>query len=526
MSANTTSYPSIIEQQKQTAATYADVPLVSFMGRETTFAEFDLLTDRVAAGLAGRGIEQGDRVGLYCINADFFAAAYFGIIKAGATVVPVNLLLTPTEVAYVLNDSGARGLIYFEAFEAAVVAARPEVPHLAFTVRIAADGTAGQADAAWPELAACTGPVPAPDIDPAEDVAAMLYTSGTTGRPKGAMLTHRNLVSNTISIQEALKLTPGVDIFLTVLPMFHAFAATVGMLFPVLHGCRFVPIPKFEPEVVADAVAASGATIFCAVPSMYSVLLRLPDTAVAKLASVSYFVSGGAAMPVELMTQLENKFDKLVYEGDGPTECSPVTCVNPIGGTRKPASVGPPVHLVDMEVRDETGAELPRGEIGEICVQGPNVMKGYWNRPEETAESFFDDWFRTGDLGYEDEDGYFFIVDRKKDMLIVNGMNVYPRVVEEVLYQMPGIREAAVVGEPSKLHGEIPVAYLAADPDADLDATAARVFCRERLGRYQVPKKFHFLEQLPKNAAGKILKRELRRSGELERGVDLPPASG
>jgi len=511
------SYPSIPEQFRETAARFPDQPAIHFMGRQTTFAEFDRQSGRVAAFLAERGLGKGDRVGLYCVNSDFFAVAYFGIVRAGATVVPVNLLLTPREVAYVLNDSGARALIYFEAFEAAVEPVRAEAAALEFTVRIGADGAAGPADFAWPEALGCTAPAPEPAFDSAVDVAAMIYTSGTTG----AMLTHRNLVANTRSIREALQLEPGQDLFLLALPMFHAFAATVGMLFPLLHGCALAPLPKFDPGLVADTVEATGATILALVPSMFSGLLRLPDEEVPKFRSLRYAVSGGAAMPVEVMQRFEAKFGKLIYEGDGPTECGPVTCVNPIGGLRKPASVGLPVPGVEMSIRNEAGQELPDDEIGEICVRGANVMKGYWNQPEETTEAFFEDWFRTGDLGHRDRDGYFFIVDRKKDMLIVNGMNVYPRVVEEVLYTLPGVREAAVVGEPHPVHGEIPVAYLSLDEGVDLGLAEVRAFCRDRLGRYQVPRKVQVLPELPKNAAGKILKREIRRAGELERGVDL-----
>ena len=511
-------YPSIIALQKATAAELGDRPAILLADRSVDFATFDRLSDRVAAFLATRGIAKGDRVGLYCINSDAFAIAYFGIVKAGAVVVPINLLLTAREAAYILKDADARALVYFEAFAANAAAAADELPGIAFTVRIGGEPSRPR-EFAWPEALACEAPCPVVDVDPAEDLVALIYTSGPTGRPKGAMLTHRNLASNTWSIREALQLTPGEDIFITVLPMFHAFAATVGMLFPLLHGCAFAPLPKFDPQLVADTIARTKATMFAAVPSMYSVLMRLPDEAVAKFASLTYCLSGGAAMPVELMKQFEEKFGKLVYEGDGPTECSPVTCVNPIGGKRKYASVGLAVSRVDMEIRNDHGEEIPRGEIGEICVKGPNVMKGYWNQPEETAANFFGEWFRTGDLGYEDEEGYFFIVDRKKDMLIVNGMNVYPRVVEEVLYQHPAVHEAAVVGRRSELHGEVPIAYVSLKPDAAATEKELRAHCLANLGRYQVPKQFHFLDQLPKNAAGKILKRELRRSGEEERGI-------
>jgi long-chain acyl-CoA synthetase len=287
-------------------------------------------------------------------------------------------------------------------------------------------------------LLAESHPLPQPLFDPAEGLAAILYTSGTTGRPKGAMLTHRNLLSNTRSVTTALQLHPGRDRLLLVLPMFHSFAATVGMLTPLLHGLAFAPLPRFEPTLVSATIERVGATIFLGVPSMYNLLLRLGDEQVAQWRSIRFCVSGGAAMPVEVMRRFEARFGVPVLEGDGPTECSPVTCVNPLEGVRKPASVGLPVPEVAIAIFDEGGGRLPCGKIGEICVHGPNVMKGYWGLPDATAESFFGAWLRTGDLGYLDGDGYLFIVDRKKDMIIVNGMNVYPRVVEEVLHRHPG----------------------------------------------------------------------------------------
>jgi long-chain acyl-CoA synthetase len=333
------------------------------------------------------------------------------------------------------------------------------------------------------------------------------------------MLTHGNLAANVNSIRQAMKLEPGRDVLLCALPMFHAFAATVCMIFPLTHGCTVVPVPKFDPAAVAELIAKHQATVFPAVPSMFNVMLRLPDSDASKLASLKFAVSGGAAMPMEIMRQFEAKFGKLIYEGDGPTECSPVTCVNPIGGLRKPASVGLPVPDVQMKIVDDHGQEVPHGTVGEIVVRGPNVMKGYWNQPAETAASFFGEWFRTGDLGTEDDDGYFCIVDRKKDLVIVNGMNVYPRVIEEVLYQHPAVREVAVVGQPDALHGEVPVAYVALKEGTTATAEQLRAFCRENLGRHEIPRHIHLISALPKNAAGKIMKRELRKGGEVERGV-------
>jgi long-chain acyl-CoA synthetase len=490
--------------------------------RSHTLGELDRGSAAVAAFLSARGIGSGDRVALYCVNSAEFAMAYLGILKAGAVVVPLNLLLNPRELAFILEDSGARAIIYHAALADRVTATRQAVTGVDTALCIGAS-PASPADALWDSLPLAGGTA-SPVIDPAEDLAAILYTSGTTGRPKGAMLTHRNLLSNTRSVMGALDLEPGADRLLVVLPMFHSFAATVGMLTPLLHGLSFVPVPRFEPGLVSDAIHATRATVFLGVPSLYNLLLRLPDEQVSRWRSVRVGISGGAAMPVELMRRFEARFGFPILEGDGPTECSPVTCVNPLHGVRKPASVGLPVPDVEIAAFDDAGSRLGPAAIGEICVRGPNVMKGYWGLPEATAESFFGDWVRTGDLGYVDLDGYVFLVDRKKDMIIVNGMNVYPRMIEEVLYRLPGVVEAAVVGEPHESHGEIPVAHVVTAEGASLDAATVRAWCRDHLGQHEVPRRILFRPALPKNAAGKILKRELRREGELERGVDHLPA--
>jgi len=501
-----------------TARRLGDHPAVIGEGVSTGFAELAERVARAAGGLAAAGVGPGERVGLYCVNGTDFVVAYMATAWLGATVVPVNLLLNPREVAYILQDSGACALIYHAAFDASVAAIRDGLPGLRRGVRIG-PGEPPAGDLAWSTVSAGE-PRPPARLDPANDLLVILYTSGTTGQPKGAMLTHRNLVANTWSAMQAMRLEPGHDVVLVVLPMFHAFAATVGMLMPLTRGATLVPLPRFDPEQVANAVLAHGVTVLPMVPSMYSTMLRLPEEFTGHLASLRFCVSGAAAMPSELMERFEARFGKLIYEGDGPSECGPVTCVNPIGGLRKPMSVGPAVPGVQMRILDEQGNELPRGEVGEICVRGPNVMKGYWNRPQDTREAFFGEWFRTGDLGHEDADGYFYIVDRKKDLVIVNGMNVYPRVIEEVLHRMPGVAEAAVVGEPHELHGEIPVAFVVCAPGEAPGADAVRAWCREHLGRHEVPRKVFFRDKLPRNAAGKVLKRELRTAGELERGVD------
>ncbi|HQQ05193.1 MAG TPA: AMP-binding protein, partial [Kiritimatiellia bacterium] len=342
---------SVPDALRQNAKLHAGAPAIVFGGRTLDFQTVDAQSDRVAAGLHARGIRKGDRVALYCINSDFFALAYFGIQKTGATVVPINLLLNPKEINYILKDSGAKAMIYFEAFAGNVKAATEDVELLGRAC-IGAN-KAGEGDLLWPELLSDQKP-PAVVFNPAEDVAAILYTAGTTGHPKGAMLTHTNLVSNAWSVSQALPLEPGKDSILLVLPMFHAFAATAGMLYSMLHGICVIPLPRFEPHETAKALAATKAGMFMGVPSMYNVLLHLPDECTEMFSSLKYCISGGAAMPVEVMKAFETRYGKLIYEGDGPTECSPVTCVNPIGGKRKPASVGLPVPLVEMKIMDDT----------------------------------------------------------------------------------------------------------------------------------------------------------------------------
>jgi long-chain acyl-CoA synthetase len=502
------------------ARRYPEAPVVVGCGRDLSFAGLDSASDGVAGALAAAGICPGDRIGLYCPNGAELVIAYLGILKAGACVVPINLMLNPLEVGFILRDAGARGTFFHASLAESAAAALADAPGVGLRVRIGGAGGAGGLD--FEAMVASGSAPPTLDLDPEEDLAAILYTSGTTGRPKGAMLSHHNLVANTTSVMEALALEPGRDRILVVLPMFHAFAATVGMLMPLLHGLSLIPVQRFDPRQVSAAIAANAATVFLGVPSMYALLLRLDEVAVAQWGTVRLCVCGGAALPAAVMAGFEARFGIPILEGDGPTECSPVTCVNPVAGPRRPGSVGPPIPGVEMRIADPQGATLPDGEHGEVCVRGPNVMRGYWGLPGETASSFFDDWFRTGDLGWRDADGYLYLVDRIKDLIITNGMNVYPRVIEESLYQHPEVAEAAVVAEPHPLHGEVPVAYVVPQPGATLAPAALRDWCRARLGRHEVPRRILVREALPKNAAGKILKRELRRQGELERGVDLP----
>ena len=499
---------------------HGDAPAIVLPDRDPiSYATLSDDCGALAATLATHGVGKGDRVALYCPNCPEFAVAYLGIVTAGAVVVPCNLLLSHEELAYILNDSAATALVVHPQLAAAGRQLMTSVASLRLCI---STGDAEDAALAWSDvLASKQGLTALPPLT-SEDLAAILYTSGTTGRPKGAMLSHGNLLANTRSVHAAMHWRPGDDVVLVVLPMFHAFAATVGLLTPLTCGCALVPVPKFDPDQVARVIEATGATIFLGVPSMFTMFLKLKDDRRSGLRSLRFCVSGGAALPVAVLTQFEAMFGIPIYEGDGPTECSPVTCVNPIGGKAKPGTVGLPVPGVEMRILDEDGRELPDGEVGEIAVRGANVFKGYWNLPDETAASFSGSWFLTGDLGMRDEDGYFSIVDRKKDLIIVNGMNVYPRMIEEVVHRLPQVREVAVVGQPHRLHGEIPAAFVALHEPGSLTEAAIRDWCRQHLGRHQVPREIEIVAALPRNAAGKILKRELRRAGEVERGFERP----
>jgi long-chain acyl-CoA synthetase len=506
---------------RRVAAAHRDAAAIFCDSLVWTYSALDVASDGVAAALAARGICAGDRVALYCPNGHEFVVAYLGILKAGAVVVPINLLLNPREIGFMLRDAGVRGLFFHAGYADRTAAALAEAPALALKVGIGFDDAADD-DQADCHLHQLIQPAAAPAVvgDPAADAAVILYTSGTTGRPKGAVLTHANLASNALAVAATLKLHPATDRVLVVLPMFHAFAATVGILTPLLAGAALVPVPRFDPQAITLAISRHHATVFLGVPSLYAVLLRLSDEQVSLWRSVRLCISGGAAMPVALMQAFEQRFSVPVLEGDGPTECGPVTAVNPPDGPRKPGSIGPPIAGVEMRIADGDGTWLADGEHGEVCVRGRSVMQGYWRQPEETARSFFGEWFRTGDLGWRDKDGYFYLVDRIKDLIISNGMNIYPRVVEEVLVRHPGVSEAAVVGEPHRLHGEIPVAFVTVSAGQQADAADLKAWCREHLGSHEIPRRIEVLDALPKNAAGKILKRELRRSGEVERGVD------
>ncbi len=438
---------------------------------------------------------RGDRVAVWLKNCPEFPAALFGVWRAGGVVTLINNFLKPDEVAYILKDSGARVVITDESLSeprAKVAAMHPE---LAFI------GIESFAELSPDELP--------PASLTTEDLAALLYTSGTTGHPKGAMLTHGNFLSNVRSCRQCLEITSD-DRLVVLLPQFHSFMFTVGTLLPLLSGASIVLIKTLHPlKHVLEEIIRRKATLLPAVPQIHRALAGMPAGLQLPL---RLCVSGGAPMPLEVLRQFQERWPAIpLIEGYGPTESSPVATVNPIHGQRKAGSVGVPIPDVQLSIRDDNGQELPVGATGEICICGPNVMRGYWNQPEETAAVLRDGWLYTGDIGHRDADNFYYITDRKKDMLLVNGINVYPREVEEVIYRFPGVKEAAVIGVPDARKGEQPVAYVVPADNTTLDEKAIIAHVREHLADYKVPRHVHFLNALPRNATGKVLKTELRK---------------
>ena len=454
---------------------------------------------RVAGLLRAHGLQQGDRVALMLPNVPYFPAIYYGVLAAGAIAVPLNVLNKRREVEYYLRDCGAKLMFVWHDFAGE---AQPAGSASGCETISVVPGEFEQT------LFACE-PVEGPLPREPDDTAVLLYTSGTTGHPKGAELTHANLLSNCAASRDLFTLDGGV-VILGALPLFHSFGQTCAMNSCVLAGGLLTLLPRFEPRKALEIIERDRVSVFVGVPSMYGAMLNLPDRDRYDTSALRVCGSGGASMPVELMRGFEQAFGCAVLEGYGLSETSPVASFNHPDRERKPGSVGTPIAGVEMRVVDEADHDLPAGEIGEIVVRGANVMKGYWNRPEATAEAMRGGWFHTGDLARVDSEGYFFIVDRKKDMIIRNGFNVYPREVEEVLYEHPAVREAAVVGVPHDQYGEEVGAAIALKQDASATVEELRGFVRERVAAFKYPRLVWIVDELPKGPTGKILKREIK----------------
>jgi long-chain acyl-CoA synthetase len=471
---------------------------------ELTYGELDRAARGVASSLRERGVVPGDCVALLVPNVPEFTIAYFGILYAGATVVPINVLAAAPEVTYFLEDSGARLLIVHPLFrEAGEEGAKPlGVPIVVATSEGEGDTVGAMAQAPPVEELHPTSP---------QDTAVILYTSGTTGKPKGAELTHSNLLLNcTIVAPKLMPDAPDGHRALATLPLFHSFGQSVIQNAMIATGGSFTLLGRFTPEDAFDLIERDRLTLFAGVPTMFFGLLHHKAERAHDLSTLMVCLTGGAPMPVEVMNAFEEKFNVEVLEGFGLSETSPVASFNMIDRPRKPGSIGYPVWGVEMCIMSDADEPLPEDERGEICIRGHNIMKGYLGRPDATKETLRGGWFHSGDIGYRDADGCYWIVDRKKDMILRGGFNVYPREVEEVLYEHEAVVEAAVIGVPHESHGEEVKAVVAVLPDSKVTPDELQAFCKERLAAYKYPRFVEIIPELPKGPTGKILKRELR----------------
>ena len=481
------------------AGSYPDRTAVRLDERALSYRDLDELSARVASWLAGRGITPGDRVGLMAPNTLEFVELYYGILRAGAVVVPMNPLFKSREVSYHLSDSGAAlAFAWHGVADQAAEGARSAGTDL---VIIEPSGLA--------ETLARSDPVPAVADRAPSDTAVILYTSGTTGQPKGAELTHANLISNIEVTRTTLLGLRPADVMLGALPLFHSFGQTVVMGCAIATGGCLTLLPRFDPVRALEIIKRDQVTVLAGVPTMYTAILHSAGGSAGDVASLRLCVSGGAAMPVELMRAFEKQFGCMILEGYGLSETSPVASFNHPDRDRKPGTIGQAIAGVEMRIQNDDGDPLPSGEIGEIAIRGDNVMKGYWRRPRDTEEAMEGGWFRTGDLGRVDAEGYFSIVDRKKDMIIRGGLNVYPREVEEVLYEHPAVAEAAVIGVPDQLLGEEVAAVVTLKPGASADPDQLREHVKRQLAAYKYPRHVWIVDELPYGGTGKILKRAI-----------------
>jgi long-chain acyl-CoA synthetase len=481
------------------ARTHADRAALRLGDDTISYRRLDQDSARAAGLLRGRGLRPGDRVGIMLPNTPEFAVVYYGVLRAGGVVVPMNPLLKAREVGYYLGDSGAGLMFAWHTFahEAQTGAKQAE----AEAIVIDPDGF-GDVLAAAPPAA---GVVERTD----DDTAVILYTSGTTGQPKGAELTHGNLGTNTDIVRtDLLNLTTG-DVVFGGLPLFHSFGQTCTLNAVVGSGACLTMLPRFDAGQALRILADHRVTVFAGVPTMYSALLHAPDRDAYDVSRLRLCISGGAAMPVDVLHNFEAAFGCAVLEGYGLSETSPVASFNHPDRERKPGSIGTPIRGVEMKVVDMDGKEVPQDEPGEIVIRGHNVMKGYWRRPDATEAAIRDGWFHTGDIGRIDADGYFAIVDRMKDLIIRGGYNVYPREIEEVMHEHPAVAEVAVVGMRHPELGEEVGAAVALKPGATATPEELRDHVKSQVAAYKYPRKVWIVDALPKNATGKIVKREI-----------------
>ncbi|MFB9277437.1 long-chain-fatty-acid--CoA ligase [Cohnella cellulosilytica] len=519
---------------------YPNNEALDFLGRSYTYKELLRQCRKMANALKALPIAKGDRVAIMLPNCPQAVVSYYGALMAGAVVVQTNPTYTERELHFQLVDSGATVLVVLDLLMPRVVKAREKTAVRFVVVTSLADGLPFPKNLLYPikrrkehpdlkvdyngegvkRWSAFVGQGVAQaiceEVNAEEDLAMLQYTGGTTGRPKGVMLTHANLLANTRQVDAwCYRLEPGKERYLAALPMFHVFGLTVLLNQAIGRAGTLLLLPRFEPRMALETIRRRKPTVFPGAPTMYISLLDHPLAKDGDFASVRLCVSGAAPLPREVQERFELQTVGKLIEGYGLTEASPVTHCNPIWGFRKNGTIGLPLPDTDARIVGESGLEpLPPGEIGELAVRGPQIMKGYWNRPEETAEALREGWLRTGDIGTMDEEGYFTIIDRKKDIILAGGYNVYPREVEEVLFEHPAIKEASVAGVPDAYRGETVKAFVVVKIGWQVSEMQLDRWCRERLAAYKVPRSYEFRDSLPLSLIGKVLRRKLKEEEE------------
>ncbi|WP_335869030.1 long-chain-fatty-acid--CoA ligase [Bacillus sp. 2205SS5-2] len=500
---------------QNTASTYPQNVALSFYGQKLTYQQLEKSVSLFASSLQKNHVQKSDRVAIMLPNCPQYVISYYGTLTVGGIVTQVNPMLVERELEYILNDSGAETIVVLDSLYSKIKSVQEKTKLKTIIVVSFQPNTSSIDDIRFSDfLAVAESDLIPITIDPEHDVAVLQYTGGTTGRSKGAMLTHRNLLANLIQSAEFFKheVTVGKERFLTIIPLFHVFGMSACMNFSIYMASESIMLPRFEIEEVLNTIKNEQPTVFPGVPTMYVAITHHPKAEKYGIDSIHTCNSGSAPMPVELLKEFERKTGAKILEGYGLSETSPCTNCNPNFAERKPGSVGIGFPSTEYKVVDlATGEkEVPIGELGEVIIKGPQVMKGYWNMPEETAITLRDGWLYTGDIAFMDEQGYLSIVDRKKDMIIASGFNIYPRDIEEIIYEHPAVQEAVVIGVPDPYRGESVKAVLVLK--VGQTATEADIidFCRENMAAYKIPSVVEFRNQLPKTSVGKILRRALR----------------
>lgn len=504
----------LVQQVRQKSLQQPEKKAFIFNNQPTTYREFEAQVSRLAFSLNQMGVQKGEHVAVILNNSPHFIIAYYALMRIGATTIPINPIYTMDEMSYIIDNGDVKWVVAGEESLERVYELKSAFNEVkGFIVcdedKVALEISSSEKMYLFSHLLNHEfGMEPVPVKD--DDVAIILYTSGTTGYPKGAMLTHGNLYANARDVGEFFLFTDE-DRVLATLPFYHVFALTVVLNVPLSKGASVIIVPRFSPKDIFELAERFKATVFAGVPTMYSFLYQFTEGDPKSFSHLRLAISGGAPLPITVLENFEERFKIPIFEGYGLSEASPVTCFNPPTRTRKPGSIGTSITNVENKVVDEQGNKVPTGEVGELICRGPNVMKGYYKSPEVTKATIRDGWLYTGDLAKQDEEGYFYIVDRKKDLIITGGLNVYPREVEEVLYKYPKVLEVAVIGFPNEDYGEEVHAFIVLKEHPCLNEELVD-FCEKYLAKYKIPKVYHFIDSLPKNSTGKVLKRMLNES--------------